>query len=291
MRITSNMMAGNLVRRLNNNSTRVQKYQDQLSAAKRITKPSDDPIGLTASLRLRSTLVEMDRYKQNMEESKDWLTATSESLNKMGEVIHRLHELAVAGASSTVPQPALDAMANEVDQMHEYLVDLANSDHGGRYLFAGQNTLTAPFTLGGPAGALDNGAILREIARGQVMQINTTPQFLANPGSILKNVQNLANELRAGNYTGVSNLIGSLQANEDEILAMESAVGAKINRLEMSAERSLELQTSVTRLLSETEDADIAELTVRLGQEEAAYRAALTVGARLIQPTLADFLR
>lgn len=285
------MIAGNLIRRLNNNSTRVQKYQDQLSSAQRILRPSDDPVGITTALRLRSTLVEMERYDTNIEDAKDWMSATSEALNEMEQAIHRLHELAVEGASSSQPQSAMNALADEVDQIYEHLVDLANSQHAGRYLFSGRRTLTAPFTTSGPNNPpLDTGAILREIAPGQVMQINITPEFLSDPGSMLDTAQALSSALRAGDYTSVSNLISNIQANEDQILALQSECGAKINRLEMSLERSLNLQTNVTSLLSETEDADIAELTIKLAQEEAAYRAALQVGAKLIQPTLADFL-
>ena len=69
-----------------------------------------------------------------------------------------------------------------------------------------------------------------------------------------------------------------------------TSVGAKINRLER---RSLELQDeklNLTQQLADLEDVDVAEVTVDLQSQEVAYRAALSVGAKLMQPSLLDYL-
>ncbi len=291
MRITTTMMTRNLINRLNANTRRVQKYQEQLSTGRYINRPSDDPVGTTSALRLRSALTEVERYNQNLENAKEWMLATEEALGKLGDALTRCRELATSGANTVLPPESRESIAKELDQIYEHLVYLANSEHGGRYLFAGQNTLTAPFTLGGPSGVLDTGAILREVGPGQVMQINITGQFLTGPTSMLTVIPNVATQIRNGDTAAVSASLADIEKNLDEVLSYRAEMGAKVNRMDMLLERSLESKVNLTRLLTSTEDADIAELALKLAQEEASYKAALAVGARLIQPTLVDFLR
>ncbi|MGE5484580.1 MAG: flagellar hook-associated protein FlgL [Ignavibacteriales bacterium] len=291
MRITTNAMARNLLLRLNTVNRRGLEYQEQIASGKRINKPSDDPVGANRAFRLRTSIAEVERYAKNVGDARDWLLATEEALRQMVEAMHRVGELATSAATDTVTMASLDATAKELDQIQEHLVSLANSDHGGRYLFAGQNTLTQPFTIAGPAGVLDVGAIYREVGPGQVMQINITPEFLDGPNSVLALVPQVSALVKSGDTEAISAMLTTIQAETDELLSFVSETGAKINRLDMISQRLTESNSSLTRLLSDTEDAEFDEILLKLSQEEASYKAALAVGARLIQPTLVDFLQ
>lgn len=77
----------------------------------------------------------------------------------------------------------------------------------------------------------------------------------------------------------------------DNVLRKISELGGKQNRVELARERMLDLQLNLTRILSEEQDLDYAEAIMELKMEEFAYRTALAVGARIIQPSLVDFLR
>ena len=291
MRITTNAMARNLLLRLDTVNRRALEFQEQLASGKRINKPSDDPVGANRAFRLRTSIAEVERYVKNVGDSKDWLLATEEALRQMVDAMHRVGELANSAATSTVPASSLDAIAKELERIQEHLVFLANSDHGGRFLFAGQNTLTQPFTAAGPAGVLDFGAIQREVGPGQTMRINITPEFLDGPNSVLALVPQVSSLVKAGDFKAVGDMLTAIQAETDELLSYVSETGAKINRLDMISQRLTESNSSLTRLLSDTEDAEFDQIILKLSQEEASYQAALAVGARLIQPTLVDFLR
>ena len=78
---------------------------------------------------------------------------------------------------------------------------------------------------------------------------------------------------------------------KDRLVAVRAEVGAMVNRLEMTQSQLSSADINFSHLLSKTEDLDIAEATVYLKAQEAVYRAALATGARIMQPTLIDFLR
>jgi flagellar hook-associated protein 3 FlgL len=68
-------------------------------------------------------------------------------------------------------------------------------------------------------------------------------------------------------------------------------VGAKLNRLEATENHWADFKLNITQMLSDTEDADMIKTVTDLASQEAAYQASLAASARIIQPSLIDFLR
>lgn len=77
----------------------------------------------------------------------------------------------------------------------------------------------------------------------------------------------------------------------ENLLRWRAEAGARTNRLELVRDRLKHNQVDLEKLATEIEGIDIAEVIMKLKMEENVYRAALSVGARIIQPTLVDFLR
>jgi len=92
------------------------------------------------------------------------------------------------------------------------------------------------------------------------------------------------------NSLDISALIGDLDADFERLLKVRADVGARTNFVEMTAIRLVDSLVNFTELMSKNEDVDMAEVIMKLTTEENVYRASLAAGARLIQPTLLDFL-
>ena len=80
MRVTNSMVVNNLLSNLSKNATRLAKYQHQVSSGKRITKPSDDPVGAAYSVRYSTDIEKENQYLSNIESSNEILTATETAL-------------------------------------------------------------------------------------------------------------------------------------------------------------------------------------------------------------------
>lgn len=296
MRVTTGMLIDSVLADLRSTWLRLARYERELSSGKRLLAPSDDPVGVVRSLGLRSEINRINRYLANADDASSWLDMTDAALGQAGDTLQRVRELAVA-TLGTVPRSTLEAARAEVAQLLEHLVAIGNTRYGDRYIFAGQRTLTAPFAIdftqadpvvyGG-----DDRAILREVGPGITIQVNkpgdgameqameATLYFLSRLDSAI-----------AGGGGVPADVLGELDAALDAVLKERAQVGADAHRVEATRSRLQDSLYQVTSLLSETEDADMAEVIVRLTSTEAAYRAALDAGARIIQPTLLDFLR
>jgi len=86
-------------------------------------------------------------------------------------------------------------------------------------------------------------------------------------------------------------LVGNFEKGMKHVLSSRAAVGSKVIRLETTDSRLVDLNYNFTKLLSEVEDADLTRLVTDLASQENNYQAALVASAKIIQPTLLDFLR
>lgn len=97
--------------------------------------------------------------------------------------------------------------------------------------------------------------------------------------------------LNAGDTVTIQKFLGKVDEHLNRILSLRAEIGAKVNRMELTKNRLSSNEVSFTAMLSETEDVDMAETIMSLKNAESVYRAALSTGTRVIQPTLIDFLR
>lgn len=288
MRITNSVMVNNMMKHLQNNIKKLDKYNEQLASGKQFQLPSEDPIGAVTSMGFNSLLKSNEQYLRNVDQAKNWLHNTESALNNAGKILQRARELAVYGANGSLSQVDMDAIAEEVAQLKDELIDVANTKFGDRYLFSGQKTDTPAFDENGNFTG-DNNSINREIGPGITMQVNTDGQVVFEDA--IDALENLYTNLTNGNSAAIST--NDISAIDDALninIRNRAEIGAKVNRLDLTVNRLEDEKLHSQELLSKNEDVDIAEVITELKMQESVYRASLAVGARIMQPTLVDFL-
>jgi len=300
IRITNSMMVNDLRRNLNNNMTNLDKYQRQLSTGRKINLPSDNPAGLVKSLRLRTNLVEGEQYLANINEGINFMETTDSALGDLTSILQRIRELAVKAANGTNDDSAHRAIADEIRELTDQITLVANTTYGTKHIFAGTNVTQPPYQegFGTNSWAGNNEELQLEIGIGVKLTINLTDGAMKNfftgngtdPG-VTDFCRTLANDIEAGNIEQVDAALTTADKFIENLLTARSTIGAKVNRLELQQSRLDSTQISYTSLLAQNEDADIAEVIMNLKMQESVYRASLAAGARIIQPSLVDFLR
>lgn len=300
MRITPAMMVNGLIRNLNTNTRRLDEFQRQLITERKINRPSDDPSGVVKALRLRTALNENDQYLANINEAYSFMETTDGALNNINEFLQRVRELAVKAGTASNADEDMKAISTEIEQLKEQLQLVANSTYGSKFIFAGTNVTQAPCqgdTWKGNAQLLET-----EIGVGVKVAMNLDMTgFFGNPsgvdasgnpdGGVFGMINELVNLINASDYEGVSGMLDNVDAKIDDLLSKRAVVGARINRMELQQNRLEEAEVSLTGLLAGVEDVEFEEVVMNLRLQENVYNACLAAGARIIQPTLVDFLR
>nr|WP_256201019.1 flagellar hook-associated protein FlgL [Thermoanaerobacter thermocopriae] len=267
-----------------------------LSTGKKISRPSDDPVAVATSLRIRTDMARNDAYTKNADEVQSWLNITDTALGQLGDLLQRTRELAVEGANGTLTQADMQKIAEEIKQLKAQMIQVGNTQYNGRYIFAGFRTDKAPFseTANGYSG--DDNFIEFEIGPGgNKIAVNVPGSRLfdvvGGASRLLQMMDDLKSALENGDHQAVSNLIADVDRQLENVLAVRAEVGAKSNRVDLIKNRLQDDNYNFTVLLSKNEDADLAQVITNLKMDENVYRASLAAGARIMQPSLIDFLR
>lgn len=296
-RITSNMVARNVLADLNATYDRLDRTRMKASSGKELTRPSDNPYATARALRFRESLEGTRQHQRNIHDATGWQTATEQALSQMTNAVQRARDLTVQGATDTAGPTARGAIAAEIDQLIEGLKEHANTSYAGRYLFGGTLTTQPPYAPGAvDTYRGDTQTIAREIGPGVALSINVTADRVLGSGGadgkLISVLRTIADHLRTGDGAALRGAdIRALETNLDALLEVRAENGAKTNRLESALSRLAEFEEATIRQLSQIEDADFAKTMVDYSTQQAAYQAALKAGADIVQASLMDFLR
>lgn len=300
-RITSNMVARSVLADLNAVSARLTATQQRLATGKQITKPSDDPFATGKAISMRSELAGIKQYQRNVSDATAWLDITDTALGSVQDAAQRARELLVQGASDTSGPTARANIADEIDQLIEAVRAAGNTTYDGRYVFGGTATQTRPYDTGSDAYAGNTAQVVREVGVGVSVPINVTAdEFLgsgqaAGDGKLLQTLRDISAHLRGGTTADSQALkttdLQAMDANLDTLSRLRARVGATTNRVETASSRLDQLEQTATKLLSQTEDADMAQTIIDFSTQQSVYQAALRAGASIVQTSLLDFLR
>ncbi|WP_217921647.1 flagellar hook-associated protein FlgL [Miltoncostaea oceani] len=295
--MSTGQMTRNFLADLEGNYRSLADSQRQVSTGKRILTPSDDPVGIAIALGLRRDQKAGEAWGRNIDDSLTWMNTTDRALGQALEVAQRARELAVQGGNGTLSAESRALIAAEVDSLKSQFVEIGNSSIGGRYIFGGTATDRPPFDPATETAAapVNTSLINREVAQGSVISVNITADRLQDPpgatADIFTVLDDLSNSLRTSDFDGITRSLGALDAHQDNISALRGEQAAKVNRLELTASRFEAQKIATGDQLSRIEDVDMAQAITDLTMKETVYRSALAAGARVIQPSLVDFLR
>jgi flagellar hook-associated protein 3 FlgL len=275
-----------MLRNLSNSYSRMDKLQDQISTQKKFTKPSDDPVAAMMGMNYRTDLNRIQQFTRNIGEVRNWVDSTDDALDKGVLALQRIRELTVQASNGTLEGDQRKAVAEEVKQLKEHLQNLGDTQVGGKYIFNGNQTNVRPSESG-----FQSGTIELEVFSGIKIPVNTEGKALF--GDMLSDdgdIQKLITALET-NDPAVGDMLDTVDKNIDNFLSARALIGAKQNRVELMEDRLSQQEVFSTRILSDNEDIDMEKAIIELTTQESIHRAALSVGARIIQPSLTDFLR
>ena len=414
MRVTNKIMTDAVTGNLFKNIEQFYETQSTISSGKRINKPSDDTIGVGKVLDYRKTLGAIDQYNSNIAYGESWLNVTDSALNTVGDLLIRAKELTLSQADASGNADARGVAAEEVKNIYDTLLQLANTKLGNSYIFAGHKTDTTPFSrdndynvtyngdaevteitcaaeatlLGGEYFTLsspstdyyvwydiDNGDVDPSVAAHTGIEVDiaagdnadavaaktasaidavsglgaasiaaivtvtnaddgaatdaadgdtgfplfeTTTQgtdghigeiniivgenveigINANGEELFLsavNIFDVLKDLKVGLETDDSAAIfaqiGLLDDAHNQILEIRAKEGTKLDQLKTTEKHWADFKLNIQQMLSDTEDLDMVKVAIDLASQEAAYQASLAATAKIIQPSLINFLR
>lgn len=280
-----------LQKNLSTDSTALNQLYIKSSTGLEVAKASDNPSAVSSIISCRSDIVKNDRYVENCKQVQDNLSASEVSMNTVVDMLVRAKEIAINGTNGTLSNADKTTLAEEVSQMRSALIDLANTQVDGKYLFAGYNDQTKPFT-GDPVvyNGTDDAQML-EISPGSTVAKNITGKDLfMEPVNLFTTLEDLQTALTSGDGTTISSQLTALTNASEQVSSQLSTLGNTGARMDDMISMHESATLIVKSTLSGKQDADLAEVLSEVTKMETALQATMQVTARVSKLSLMDYL-
>lgn len=146
MKVTDNSTYRLMQTNLNRITTDLLELRNQGATGLKMNKPSDDPGAIRPVLTTRSQLQENERYLETMGQASDKMAATDGHIAQVENILVRVKEIAINSVNGSLSDSDMETLADEVAELKKELVDTANAVVDGKYIFAGYQEDTKPFT-------------------------------------------------------------------------------------------------------------------------------------------------
>lgn len=306
-RVTNQTATFQAQRSLQYNAARLAQLTDQASSLKAISVPSDDPTATGQSMLVRSQQAATAQYTRNAADGVGWLSTTDSALSDTTKILNRVRDLTVQGANSgTMSATSREAIATELVGLKSDLLAAANTSYAGRSVFSGSSdsgqaftpettttdpttgvVTTSPPAFTGTAG----GSVQRRVADGTTVKVDTDGSAVFGTGadSVFTMVDSIVSDLRSG--VNISPRLNDIDSRLDAVRGAWGDVGTRQAQVERAQDNLASSSVSLENQRSGIEDLDLSKVILDLKTQEVTYQSALAVTAKVIQPTLMDFLR
>jgi flagellar hook-associated protein 3 FlgL len=292
MRVTHGSIAKNVLANLQGNISRMSETQQRLSSGKQINRPSDSPSGTASAMELRAQLAQQQQYVRNVDDGMAWLNAADGALQGVDEKVARARSIVLQGMSAgSSGQTTRDALAADIRALSESIRVEANTTYLNRPVFAGNSDKGEAYTAAGGFNG-DGGQVVRTVGANTKVAVNVDGKAVFGDGadSIFNVLSTIATKLETDPGALTAEL-DRLDVRAATIRNGLSTVGARSNQLERMRQSADDMALNVSQSLSDVEDIDLPQTITDLQLQQTAYQAALAAGARVVQPSLIDFLR
>lgn len=319
------MLTNNFLSDMQTNLANMQTLQKQMTTGHVINKPSDDPFKAARAMQLTTSINTNKQYNDNIKDVSSTLDTTDTALGQVGDVLTRVRDLLVSSGNAAYGSDEFKSIKSEINEKVGQLSQVLNTSFDGTYIFGGTRGTAKPAmtaldantgntiiqyadrtgTAAAPAAdiAMINSRVSTEISQGVSIQYNVTTGDIFNfNGKDLRTVLNtIVNNLDGKDIAGAASGTAKTDLSGQDltdisdaitnVLKLRSDVGAKSNRMESALNKNVDESSNMTELLSKTEDIDITEKTMEYATMQTVYTASLQTSAKVIQPTLLDYLR
>ena len=306
MRSTTNYISKQSLSDVLDNLERLSRIKKQISSGKRINVPSDSPVDAAQIMSYNNRIAAENQYLKNIAGGLSDLNFSTSTLDQVGNLLMEMYDLAVqhGDGSTTSAEKAVAAVL--MNSYLEELVRYSNTQLNNKYIFGGTQTLVAPFTAEyadtqitgvtqNPAGIAGTRSI--EISSGESSQINVTGSEIFQPSGegtaddVFQIVIDLRNALEDNDIDAIKQYTDSLEDAIDSVLETTAVAGERVVLLEQTRQRINDSILLYKEERSRIEDTDLVKAMVDHSIAENVYQAALMVTSKMMQYSLANFLR
>ena len=313
MRITNSMLVSNFLTDMGNNMNKMNTNYTQLVSGKKMVRISDDPVRLVSAMNARKMINTYEQYEENLNAARNWNDQAETALTDINDTLKTIYEQVVFASSEVNQDVEKAAVAKAIEEYRDHIQQNMNASINFKYLFAGYNATKVPFERDANGNMTYNGidlntanlndqAVQDELAQhfqlevGVAMKMDVTFTGIDVVGVGEDNMFKMLDDLVADLYANKGNdvlgeYLTKIEDRRTSIMEKVVTIGSRTNKLDMLENRYSQDIINYDAIRGNIEDIDDAEAIMNFKFQEAVYNRALAAGAKIIMPSLMDYVR
>ena len=299
---------------------RITTENRQITSGTRVNQASDDPSSVVPILSFQSQIDRVAQVQKNLQAASNVAQSADSALQSASSLLDQVLSLATRGATSSMTAAQRADLGTQVQSIAESLVNIANTNVGGHYIFGGDDTTTQPYTFswstppspatapftspGGviaKSGAFSNSNVTRNASGGSMVLGMTAqdifdlraPDGTVASGNVFQAVYEIGQALQnnpATLSTDIANGISDLKNAMSQLGIATTRNGNDETWLENSSSDAATQLTNLQQAFSAVHDTDLTSAIVQLTTDQTALQASLSAHASLPSKSLFDYL-
>ena len=305
MRVTESLRSYNLMNNLQTTSQRLSSLYEKMATQKEVNVPSDDPARAGSIMRMSSYIKNLEQNQESIKLAELFLDSVATTLDGCADSLIELASLSVRAINDSMSSSEREVIGDQVNQLLESLVQYGNQTFDGRYIFSGTRTDTPPMNVTRDAdGHIDavtydgsSDPLEFPLGRDRTVAVSVPGDIAFIDSGLIEAVKSLRDNLWNTGALSDSELTVALQADSTAFAGAKNSFMAEISKVgSRSAELMLlhgQAATSISRaraVISDLQDADLAELAVKMNTESVLYEALLASSAKIMNMSLMNYI-
>lgn len=315
MRVSDNQRYQGFVPQYQSLLSRQIDIQRQIASGQKILRASDDTAGAARAQLYMGELSTLSQDLRNIDEAKGETDIAADAVQRSLDMMQRVRELAVQAGNPTLDNTARTNISQELEQILKTMAGLGTQSHRGQMVFSGTLTDQAAFVTADTnadgkidtvtyqgnyetraveisPGRTSDYSVLGSNAGGGESGVFIDWQGAVEQTNVFKSIIDLRNAVDTNNLAAVSTVsIPQLEKDISHLTVAMARIGGVQSRMETSVTLNEDVSETTQLNLSKIRDTDLAEASTQYAQLETSYKAALNMGARIMQMSLLDYVR
>lgn len=301
---------------INSTMSNQKKYVDlnlQYSSQKKISTLSDDPMSISTLFGAKNDLSKIEQYLKNISLNTAELNVSETNLASVYDDLTRISDLAIGASNELNGTTEANIVANEIDEVLKHIINVANMNYNGKYIFSGASINTPAYSVSGgeyryqgttdaqgyeiSAQLNDSTSItLNENGNNIFGEFYTTTLSLGTTVTISYGLLGTVNELLGGlratppDYDEIRSKLDEFKAEQGNVTYYRTKVGTNLAVLEKIQNKLSQQKINSENLRSNIEDANIIEVASKMQYQEFALQASLQSATKILQNSLLNFM-
>lgn len=297
MRVVLSEMYTDLLANIQTDRQDVNQDVVEASSGKSVNNLSDNPLAAGQLVISNAQIADVDQFSYSISTVQGSLNMADSALNSVVSSLTQAVSVGTEAAGGTLSTSELQALGQQVDQIQQQVIGLANTTYQGNYVFAGTAVNTQPYNANGVyAGNTSVNSV--EVGEGQTASMGLAgstifgaPAAAGQPDLTFQYLSQLSSDIKSNNQNAIATDITNVQSALNNVIAQRSSYGDTLQQLNSDStnlsQEKITLQQYQTTLVGANE----AQVATDLSQSQTTLEAAIEAAGQISQESLINYLK